>query len=91
MTNIIIISDTHTSSVEKLTDNECLHIAALLHDIGTYLGFRGKHALTSAKFAKEFLEKYHCLELQVQSLLLEPLQQLLIVCFLIPIKEENVL
>lgn len=46
--------------IEKLTDNECLHIAALLHDIGAYLGFRGKHALTSAKFAKEFLEKYHC-------------------------------
>lgn len=46
--------------IEKLTDNECLYIAALLHDIGLYLGLREKHALTSAKYAVAFLKPYNC-------------------------------
>ena len=42
----------------KLSDNECLYLAAMLHDISTYLGIRGTHAHKSALYAKEFLEKY---------------------------------
>ena len=57
--------------MEKLSNDECLYIAALLHDIGTYLGFRGKHALTSAKFAKEFLEKYDCFSTEELDLIYE--------------------
>ena len=46
--------------IEKMTDNDCLYIAALLHDIGLYLGLRGNHALTSAKYARDFLKPYNC-------------------------------
>ena len=42
----------------KLSDNECLYLAAMLHDISTYLGIIGTHAHKSAQYAKEFLEKY---------------------------------
>lgn len=43
----------------KYTENECLYIAALFHDISTYLGIRGNHAYKSAQYAKDFLLKYH--------------------------------
>ena len=47
-------------NIQKLTDNECLYIAAYMHDIGLYLGLLGKHAVTSANYTKEFLRKYDC-------------------------------
>ena len=45
-------------NIQKLSDNECLYIAAYLHDIGLYLGLMGKHAITSAQYTREFLRKY---------------------------------
>ncbi len=42
--------------MKKLTDSDILYTAALLHDIGMYLGLRGPHAHTSADYAKTFLE-----------------------------------
>lgn len=57
---ICIEHHTHVlQAMMKKTENECLYIAAMLHDISTYLGIRGKHAYKSACYAKEFLEKYH--------------------------------
>ena len=47
-------------AIMKLSDNECLYLAAMLHDISTYLGLKGKHAHTSASYALEFLNKYQC-------------------------------
>ena len=47
-------------NIMKLSDNECLYIAAYLHDIGLYLGLMGKHAITSAHYAKDFLKKFDC-------------------------------
>ena len=45
-------------NIQKLTNNECLYIAAYMHDIGLYLGLRGKHAVTSAYYTRDFLRKY---------------------------------
>ena len=45
-------------NIQKLTNNECLYIAAYMHDIGLYLGLLGKHAVTSAHYTREFLKKY---------------------------------
>ena len=46
-------------NIQKLSDNECLYIAAYMHDIGLYLGLFGKHAITSAHYTREFLKKYN--------------------------------
>lgn len=43
-------------------NNNCLIIAAYLHDIGLYLGLRGKHAQTSSEYARTFLTQTHRLE-----------------------------
>ncbi|MGN1344048.1 MAG: hypothetical protein ACI4U3_05670 [Traorella sp.] len=44
-------------NIQNLTTNECLYIAAYMHDIGLYLGLIGNHALTSAHYTYDFLKK----------------------------------
>ena len=46
-------------NIQKLSDNECLYIAAYMLDFGLYLGLFGKHAITSAHYTREFLKKYN--------------------------------
>lgn len=56
------------NAIKKLTDNECLYVAALLHDISLYLGIHGNHAKKSSEFAKKFLEDkniFSCQEIQL--------------------------
>lgn len=44
------------NEIMKYTDNDCLYVAAYMHDCGLYLGLRGKHAITSANYTKQFLQ-----------------------------------
>lgn len=55
--------------LEKLTDNELLYVAGLLHDIALYFGLEGNHAQNSSAYATDFLKRYSCFSTQEKQLI----------------------